>query len=533
MTNSFDSGRELAADWDAIVIGSGFGGTMVAHQLVRAGKRVLLLERGDWVRRGRHNWQSDGFCLRAEAYSLETPYRVLSGGYHDRIGSIQCVGGASVYYGGASLRYRSEDFEPNPEIVGDTGARWPFGYDELEPYYAEAETLLQVAGETGGDPTEPWRSGPYPALPGALAPTARMIWDAAEDLGLHPFRLPLAINHRRANGLTPCVSCTTCDGFACAVRAKNDLATSVLPGLVRAGLAVETSQVVVRLRHDGARISAVESIDRLSGRRQCFRGEVVVLAAGALASPHLLLASRLEELNPAGDLVGRFLTRHSNAVVLGAFVRKPNAAERFHKQVGIHDLYFGDGELTKLGAIQQISAPPPAVIRSEAGRSAGVLAAPILTHLTGLLTIAEDQPRYENGVSVDTAVRDAFGLPQLQIRHAYTARDERAGAVLVSAAKAILRRAGAYAARAHEVRTFSHALGTLRMGVNPSTSVLDADGRFRGVENLYIADGSALPTSAGVNPSLTIGANALRIGARLAGERIPRDDEGRALDVAA
>src|SRR5262249_4892560 len=189
----------------------------------------------------------------------------------------------------------------------------------LEPWYADAEALLHVTGEAGADPTEPWRSGPYPAMPGALAPTSRMIWDAAEGLGMHPFRLPLAINHRRGTGLTPCVACTTCDGFACAVRAKNDLATAVLPLLVRAGLHVETNQVVVRLEHDGARISSVEAIDRLSGLRQRFRGDVVVLAAGALASPHLVLASGLQELNPAGDLVGRFLTRHWNAVVLGAF----------------------------------------------------------------------------------------------------------------------------------------------------------------------------------------------------------------------
>jgi choline dehydrogenase-like flavoprotein len=525
MTNTLSQGRELPVEWDAIVVGSGFGGSMAAHELVAGGWRVLMLERGDWVRRGRHNWGSEGFCLRSDAYSLESAYRTEGRGHRGRVGAIQSVGGASVFYGGVSLRYRTQDFEPCAEITGGSGAEWPFDYEELEPWYSGAEGLLSVAGEEGRDPTEPWRSTPYPARPGALAPASRMIWEAAESLGLAPFRLPLAINHRRANGLAPCVSCTTCDGFACAVRAKNDLATAVLPVLMRRGLRLETNQVVTRLVHDGERITALETVDRLSGQALRLKAGVVVLAGGALASPHLVLASGLHEVNPAGELAGRFLTRHWNAAVMGAFVHRPNAAERFHKQVGIHDLYLGDGELGKLGAIQQIASPPPSVLRTEAGRSACVLAAPLLPRLTGLLVIAEDQPRHENQVSVDHSRADAYGLPVLCIRHEYSSRDRRAGAALVRQAKRILRRAGSYAACTHEIRTFSHALGTLRMGADPSLSVLDPHGRFRGLENLYVTDGSALPTSAGVNPSLTIAANALRIGAGIARGTTSRDLE--------
>jgi choline dehydrogenase-like flavoprotein len=513
--------RSLPLEWDAIVVGSGFGGSMVALELVRSGRQVLMLERGDWVRRGRHNWKSEGFCFRSESYSLETPYRAVKGAYNPRLGSINCVGGASVYYGGVSLRYRAADFEPPHEIVGDSGAAWPFGYDDLEPYYAEAESVIGVAGEAGGDPSEPPRTGPYPARPGALSPTSRMIWEASERLGLRPFRLQLAINHRRGNQLTPCVSCPTCDGFACAVRAKNDLATAILPMLVRGGMQLETNQVVVRLGHDGSRITEVEAMDRLSGARQRFRAGAVFLAAGALASPHLVLASGLNALNPAGELVGRFLTRHCNAVVLGAFLRKPNPMGRFHKQVGIHDLYFGSSETGKLGGIQEISSPPVAAVRTGAGRAAGAVATPILPHLTGLLAIAEDQPRPENRVWIDRATDDAVGLPQLLVSHTYTERDRKARAVLVGTAKAILRESGAVGTHTHEILTFSHALGTLRLGVDPAGSVLDTDGRFRGVENLYVVDGSALPTSAAVNPSLTIAAHALRVGARFAGAPVP------------
>ena len=152
--------------WDAVVIGSGFGGTMAARELVRAGWRVLMLERGDWVARGPHNWAPRSVGPLTDAYSTATPYRVLAGGDREWMGAFECVGGPSVFYGGVSLRFRERDFEPAPEIVGDSGARWPFGYRELEPYYARAERLLGVAGDDGGDPTAPRAQRRLPAPAG-------------------------------------------------------------------------------------------------------------------------------------------------------------------------------------------------------------------------------------------------------------------------------------------------------------------------------------------------------------------------------
>jgi len=130
--------------------------------------------------------------------------------------------------------------------------------------------------------------------------------------------------------------------------------------------------------------------------------------------------------------------------------------------------------------------------------------------------MAEDQPRFENGVEVDWSRRDRFGLPQLRITHRYTPRDEAALRALVGQARRILKEAGAWLTYVQPIRTFSHALGTVRMGLDPSTSALDADGRLRGTDNLYVVDGSAFPTSGAVNPSLTIAANALRVGSRIA-----------------
>ncbi len=154
--------------YDAIIIGSGVGGGMAAHGLVEAGLRVLVIERGDWVRRGPHNWEEDGAVNLTPQYSMETPYE-RAGRRRDAVGSVHCVGGPSVFYGAVSMRLRERDFHPDRRLHGELGG-WPLGYEALEPYYARAERLLGVAGRRGADPTEPLRSSPYPASPAELSP---------------------------------------------------------------------------------------------------------------------------------------------------------------------------------------------------------------------------------------------------------------------------------------------------------------------------------------------------------------------------
>src|SRR5262249_44389372 len=139
--------------YDAVIVGSGFGGAMAAHYLVRAGLRVAMVERGDWVARSPVNWSQESVGTRTPYYSKETPYRVLAGGERDLMGAFYCVGGPSVFYGGVSLRFRAQDFEPAPEIVAGSGAEWPYRYSELERWYGAAEEIIGVAGELGADPT--------------------------------------------------------------------------------------------------------------------------------------------------------------------------------------------------------------------------------------------------------------------------------------------------------------------------------------------------------------------------------------------
>jgi choline dehydrogenase-like flavoprotein len=489
---------------------------MAAHRLVNAGWRVLLLERGPWVERGEHNRDPRATLELTSHYSRESAYRVLAGGYGKDAASVFCVGGPSTYYGCAAFRYREADFAPPPEIVGASGARWPFGYADIEAYYGEAEGLLGVAGDDTADPTRPSRSTPFPQPPAPLAPASERFRDAARGLGLNPFSLPLGINYASGNGRTPCDHCRTCDTYACGIEAKNDLAVAVLGPLQRKGLELRADTVVTGLVESNGRITEVRAWDKQRNEAVSFRAAHVVLAAGALASPHLLLASDLQRRNPAGHAVGRYLLRHCSAMVIGFCNFRPDPDKRFGKQLAILDYYFGDAasrrfRARRLGSIQQITTPPAPLMKAHMPRFFDPIPMHgFMEHLAGALVIAEDEPQASNGVTIDRADPDPFGLPRLCVTHRYTARDEQRRRMLVRRTKRILRRVGAWSFFTHSLKTFSHALGTIRMGVDPATSPLDEHCRFRGVENLLVVDGSALPTAGGVNPSLTIAANSLR-----------------------
>jgi len=501
-----------------VVVGSGFGGAMAALPLVRSGLDVLMLERGPWIPRGPQCWAPEGTITRTPYYESHgyALARTDAGRYEVR--SVAAVGGPSVFYGAVAMRMRESDFLGDPEIVTDSGAEWPIRYADLRPYYDAAERTLRVAGEAGGDPTEPPRSE-YPARLNGLSPVSRAIASAARSLGLHPFRLPLAINFRgHDTGQNLCAECATCDTFACAIEAKNDLATVVLSALAREGLEIRAETSVTRLHVEGNRVVGVECLDRGSGSTYVVTADTVVLAAGALGTPHVILSSGLDERSPAGDVVGRYLTRHCCGIVFGGYSWIPRHEGVFHKQIGITDFYLGDpsGEEPrgKLGSIQQTQTPHIGQVVGETG-PIGFLLTPLVRRATGLLVIAEDRPRYENRVHLaESAGSDGRRL--LSIEHHYDARDLASRKRLYSHARQVHRAAGALLHYVHNIQTFSHALGTVRMGRDPERAPLDASGRFRGVDNLYVTDGSALPTSGAVNPSLTIAANALRIGCLLA-----------------
>ncbi len=507
--------------FDAVIIGSGFGGALTAHALVEAGWSVLLLERGDWVERGESASRIENFVLHTPHYARDTGYRVSQEGRGvEPVGALFCVGGASVFYGGVSFRLRERDFEPPPEITGDSGAEWPIRYADLEPYYGIAERIIGVSGADSGDPTAPWRSSPYPTTPARFAPVSELVASAARSLGLHPFPLPMAIHHGGEAGRAVCIRCGACDGFACPVSAKNDLAIRVIAPLLERGLTLRSGTAAVRLVEHAGRIVGVECVERATGKRFTVRGREVVLATGALATPHLLLASGVERLNPGGGSVGRYLMRHVNSITFG-YLRHRFAPDGLGKDLAIHDYYEGDAAAGApagpIGGIQSVPTPPLGVVKAQVPAPLPWVAGILLRRAAGLLTIAADQPRRENGVTLDPAGSDGAGLPALRITHYYTARDRAADRALRARARQILRAAGALLCYRRPIRTFSHALGTVRMGHDERSAPLDSACRFRGIENLRVVDGSVFPTSAAVNPSLTIAANALRVAATLTG----------------
>lgn len=493
--------------YDAIVIGSGFGGALAAHPLVHAGWRVLMLERGDWVQRGPACWSAQGVRDLTPHYDRSTPYEVR-GEERAQLGGVHCVGGASVFYGGVSLRLREGDFRPTAEERA-VRAEWPFGYDQLEPYYAAAERIIGVAGAVGMDPTEPWRSCDYPQRLPPLSRTACRLSDAADRLGYRPFRLPLAINYSDLPGRNRCIGCHTCDCYACAISAKNDVASAVLPELLAHGLPMAANTAAVRILNDGVRATGVQCVDTRTGKRATYAARHVIVAAGALATPHLLLASGLQHHNPAGALVGRMLMRHCNSIVFGVFPRPLDAAREFHKQVGINDLY-------QHGTIQQIHGPPVGLVRSQLPRLLARLGERMIDRMTGLIVIARDDPQATNRVTLARSL-NALGMPCARVEHRYSERDRAARRTLARAAARILRAAGALATFTLPVRTFSHGLGSVRIGSAAESGPLDRNHRFRGLDNLFVTDGSALPTAGSVNPSLTIAALAYRAGCLLAG----------------
>jgi len=491
--------------YDAVVVGTGFGGSACALVLAKAGMKVLVLERGDWARRDDADWNPRAILIE-KRYQGPSPLQVRQRegtGFQD-VAENEVVGGMSVFYGGASLRLRAEDFSD-----------WPISYADLRPYYVQAEALLEVHGQAGVDPFEPPGLRGYPFAPVALTAPAQRIFQAGKALGLRPFQLPMALNFSNAER-TLCIQCLTCDGFPCKIAAKNDTTATLLKCAQEAGASVVAGVQVGQVVLSGDRVRGLMCADRASKRVFEVAAPVVVLGAGALQSPGILLRSGLDGF-PQRDRIGRFLMRHCNAVVAGVFPFRTNPTGAFHKQVCFSDFYedFRAAHGKAAGLIQDIYTPPPVALRHFAPFGFKRAAAFASAWMQNLLCVAEDEPQAKNAVSLSGEV-DAFGFPRVRVEHHYSVRDRARRAYLVAQAKRILRQAGALFCHAYEIDTFSHAVGTLRMGDDPKTSVLDRDGRFWGIENLFVADGSAFTTSGGVNPSLTIAANALRVGERIA-----------------
>ena len=488
--------------YDIIIIGTGAGGGTMAYALADSGARILVLERGDFVPREEQNWDP-------EAVWKQLRYRVRER-WIDRSGqefqpyTHYCVGGNTKFWGSVLYRLRREDFQATAHVDG-LSPQWPIDYDTLEPYYDRAERLYHVRGQHGVDPSEAARKPfPYEAVP--HAPLMSAIVEGLRQQGLSPSSLPLGL--LRLGAEDGCVLCSTCNSFPCKVHAKSDAEVCCLHEAVRRPtVTLWTNALARRLIADscGRRIEAVE-VER-NGQTVRVEAPLVIAACGAVNSAVLLLRS-VHEKHPDGmanssGLVGRRYMAHLATMMQGFHPFRPNDTV-FQKTVALNDFYLRGPGGYPLGQIQ------------SQGRTHGVMAQTVAPWIplwaydawvargVDWLVMSEDLPRDENRVTVDSSGR---------IRVHYQPNNMEAHNRLVREMKRILRRLGFWVvvAHSHRDRNTTHQCGTLCFGTDPRSSVLDPYCRTHDVENLFVVDASFFPSSAAVNPALTIVAQALRV----------------------
>ena len=489
--------------YDLIVIGSGAGGGTMAHALSASGRRILVLERGDVIPREDENWNPEAVWKHLRYRAAE---RWLDGNGNAFLPYTHYgVGGNTKFWGSVLYRLRREDFQATEHVDGVSPA-WPITYETLEPYYERAERLYHVHGQEGTDPTEPPR-GPFPYASVPHAPGMAAIVDSLRAQGLHPSPLPLGlIRPGEENG---CRLCNTCNSFPCRIEMKSDAEVcGVQPAIRHSNVELWTNAFARRLitDADGTRVTAVD-VQR-NGETRRVGGSQFVVSCGAVNSAALLLRSandaHRDGLANSSGMVGRRYMAHLATMMQGFHPLRKNDIV-FQKTVAINDFYLSGPE-TKypLGQIQ------------SQGRTHGVMAQTVVPWVplsayewwvsrgVDWLVMSEDLPRPENRVTVETSG---------QIRLHYRPNNLTAHRQLVKETTRILHRLGYWKVmkHSHHSKNTTHQCGTLVFGHDRRTSVLDQWCRTHDVENLFVVDASFFPSSAAVNPGLTIVAQALRV----------------------
>lgn len=504
--------------FDIIIIGTGAGGGTLAWKLAGSGKRILLLERGDYVPRERDNWDT-------RAVVTQGKYHVKEGwvdqhGKEFHAGTHYYVGGNTKFYGAALVRLRREDFGEVRHHGGMSPA-WPIAYEDLEPYYSQAEHLYQVHGLRGSDPTEPPASAPYLYPPVSHEPRIQQLVDDLERVGHRPFHLPMGVLLDEKNPQkSPCIRCATCDGHPCLVNAKADSqVVCVDPALETGNVTLVTQAYVSRLETSpsGREVTRVH-VER-NGAPESYSGDVVVVSCGAINSAALLLRSangqHLNGLANRSDQVGRNYMCHLNSVMLA--ISKCENPTVFQKTLGLNDFYFPTEDWDfPMGHISFVGKTDGNVLAAGAPRLVpGFTLELMAKHSLDFWLTSEDLPHPDNRVAL---------TPKGGIRLSYTPNNleghERLQAKLKSLLKHInchedLLHMNAYIGKRIPIAGVAHQNGTLRFGRDPETSVLDVHCKAHDLDNLYVVDGSFFPSCGAMNPALTIMANALRVGDHL------------------
>jgi choline dehydrogenase-like flavoprotein len=507
--------------YDVIVVGSGPGGAALAQRLAPTGKRILLIERGDYLPRSPANWDSQTVFVDGAYQAKETWHDSAGAAFHP--GLHYFVGGNSKVYGAALFRLRERDFE---EIAHEDGISpaWPLKYDAFEPYYAEAERLFHVHGAAGEDPNEPWRSGEFPYAAVSHEPKIAELNGRLAANGLHPFHLPLGILLDEKNGkpapTSICIRCDAFDGFPCLLNGKADAQVMCVdPTLaLHPNFSLLTNAYVAKLRTDatGSSVSGVEVLR--NGETEIYEADIVVVACGALSSALLLLRSANENhphglANGSGQ-VGRNYMRHNQSVLM-ALLREPNETV-FQKTLAVSDYYFGaDDYEYPLGLIQMCATSHAAQIKAEALPEwlewlPDMPFEQMARHSMDFWLSSEDLPLPENRIFYD-GEKVVLDVTATNAEAHKRLRKKLETALQDTGAHPKLLHRSLYLGKNIPVSGTAHQAGTARFGTDPATSVLDVDCKAHELDNLYIADASFFPSIGAVNPTLTIIANALRV----------------------
>ena len=489
--------------YDIVIIGSGAGGGTMAQALSTSAARILILERGDFVPQENENWDPDAVWkkLRYRAKEQWIDHRGEEFTPYTHYG----VGGNTKFWGSVLYRLRREDFQAVEHADGISPA-WPIDYDTLEPFYERAESLYHVRGKEGIDPTEPPR-GPFPHEPVPHGPEMAEIVEKLRRQGLHPSPLPLGL--LRVGEDDGCILCSTCNSFVCKLHAKSEAdVCCIRPAIERPNVTLWTNACARRLITDatGRKVAAVE-VER-NGETLRINASLFVVSCGAVNSAALLLRSantaHPDGLANSSGLVGRRYMAHLATMMQGFHPFRRNSTV-FQKTVAINDFYFrGPDSMYPLGQIQ------------SQGRTHGVMAQTVYPWIplwpfeqwvargVDWLAMSEDLPSLDNRVTVE---------PNGRIRLRYRPNNLKPHRMLVKETERILRRLGFWIVvkHSHGSKNTTHQCGTLCFGTDPRSSVLDSYCRTHDVENLFVVDASFFPSSAAVNPGLTIAAQALRV----------------------
>lgn len=493
-------------NYDVVIIGSGVGGGAVALQLAGSDARVLILERGPTLPREPQNWDPVAVFCEHRYHTTETWY---ADGRPFQPGMFYFVGGSTKFYGTAMFRFRERDFEEitHPEGVSPS---WPIRYDALESWYGKAERLFGVRGQAGADPSEPPRTTRYPHAPIPHEPVIDAIAAKLRTQGLQPFPMPSAVDFGPKG---TCLRCSNCDAFPCKINAKGDAEIKLIePARRSSNIELMTNALVEKLETDDTGRTVVAAVVNVNGVRQRIAASTFVLSAGAINSAALLLRSA-NARHPRGlanssDVVGRHYMTHNTSALMAVHPFKTNKTQ-FPKTLAVHDFYFGEGDGdTPLGSLQLLGKIKEPMLRGALGTVPKFIRSALASHSVDWYAQSEDLPHPESRISIrpDGAINLHWHRTNMQTHHRWVAK-----------CKSILRGTGYPMVLSAPFGTdvVSHQCGTIRFGNDPASSALDPYCKAWDHDNLFVMDASFFPSSAAVNPALTVAAQGLRVGAYL------------------